>query len=75
MDVARGAMVTKIYQFHKVPPILPTLQKRSYYGWVNMVTSSKRKQYGLPPQSFLAKLIPATNAVYYFLTSVIVEQQ
>jgi len=40
-----------------------------------MVTSSKRKQYGLPPQSFLAKLIPATNAVYYFLTSVIVEQQ
>jgi len=28
MGVARGGMVTKLYQFHNLPPILPILQKR-----------------------------------------------
>jgi len=27
MDVARGVTVTKLYQFHNVPPILPIFQK------------------------------------------------
>jgi len=50
MGVARGGtwamvmMVTNIYSFRNVSPILPIFPKRSYYGWVNMMTSSKRKQ-------------------------------
>jgi len=62
MGLARGgswAMVTKIYKYHNVSFILPILQKRSYYGWMNMMTSPKRKQQRFaPPQSYLANSVP-----------------
>ena len=48
-------------------PNLATFTKRSYYGWVNMVTSAKRKQWGLfPPKVFnkVGSCADATMAVY-----------
>ena len=49
----------------KCVPNLANSTKRSYYGWMNMGTSSTRKQWGLSPPKFFCKLGPCCNAISF----------